>query len=286
MKTVLLSALALMGCSLAFAQGEGSAPEQYPGYRLVFHDEFDRNGRPNPDFWTYEHGYVRNREAQFYREENAWCEDGCLVIEARKDDAGYPYTSASVISRGDTLAQPPTAWTYGRLEVRAKIPTAMGCWPAIWTVGMVAGWPQSGEIDVMEFYHIKGEPSILANVAWGTERRYVAKWHSRHYPLSRFEAQTPAWRDSFHVWRMDWDREWIRLYLDGELLNETAVASTVSPFGRGWPYENRSPFEGFPQRLLLNLALGGDNGGPLEATPFPCRYLIDYVRVWQAAGER
>ena len=112
MKEILLSAVALMCSCIVFAQGEGSVPEQYPGYRLVFHDEFDRNGRPNPEFWTYEHGYVRNHEAQFYREENAWCEDGCLVIEARKDDAGYPYTSASVISRGDSLALPPWAvWT-------------------------------------------------------------------------------------------------------------------------------------------------------------------------------
>lgn len=276
--TVLLATLTI---GVIQAQDAEDIQGKYPGYTLVFHDEFSQNGRPNPEWWTYEHGYVRNREAQYYREENAWCEDGFLVIEARKDDAGYPYTSASVISRGDTLAQTPTAWTYGRFEVRAKIPAVMGCWPAIWMVGMVAGWPESGEIDVMEFYHIKGVPYILANVAWGTDRRYVAKWHSRTYPLSRFEEQTPGWSEDFHVWRMDWDREWIRLYQDDELLNETAVASTISPYGNGWPYKKRSPFNGFPQRLLLNLALGGTNGGPLDETPFPCRYLIDYVRVWQ-----
>ena len=263
------------------AMAQDSEVEVPAGYALVFHDEFDKPGRPDSAVWTYEHGYVRNHEAQYYREENAWVEDGCLVIETRKDDAGYPYTSASVRSRGDASAMPPTAWTYGRIEVRAKIPAHVGCWPAIWTLGTHGEWPYCGEVDLMEYYLRNGEETLLANVGWGSGRRYVCRWNSQTRPLSQFLERDASWRETFHLWRMDWDATAIRLYLDGELLNETLLDTTINPRSRQWPHDGLSPFRDRAQYLLLNLALGGDNGGPLTNTPFPCRYLIDYVRVFQ-----
>jgi beta-glucanase (GH16 family) len=120
----------------------------------------------------------------------------------------------------------------------------------------------------MEYY--KGK--ILANVASGTAKPYTAKWHSETKPVASF---APDWGQQFHVWRMDWDAQAIRLYVDDELLNETLLANTVNQDGT-----NFNPMMQ-PHYVLLNLALGGDNGGELPATSLPSRYEIDYVRVYQ-----
>jgi len=89
-------------------------------------------------------------------------------------------------------------------------------------------WPSNGEIDIMEYYRIKGEPHILANAAWGTEQRYNAKWKSSAKPFSYFLSKDRMWAEKFHVWRMDWDENTIRLYLDDELLNEIPLSDTTN----------------------------------------------------------
>lgn len=128
----------------------------------------------------------------------------------------------------------------------------------------------------VEYYRINGVPHILANVAWGNDQRYRAVWNSKRIPYAHFTQRDPDWALRFHVWRMDWDETAIRLYLDDELLNEVSLSSTVNgSIGR---YLN--PFNR-PQFILLNLALGGDNGGTIDDTAFPMRYEIDYVRVYQ-----
>ena len=121
-----------------------------PGWNLVWHDEFDKDGVPDPARWAPEVGKVRNNELQYYtdrRAENARVEDGHLVLEARKEKfAGSDYTSASITT------QKSAAWTYGRIEARAKIPSGRGLWPAIWMLGTnipTMGWPTCGEIDIM-----------------------------------------------------------------------------------------------------------------------------------------
>ena len=119
-------------------------------------------------------------------------------------------------------------------------------------------------------------PHILANVAWGDDQRYHAVWNSKRIPYSHFTQRTPDWDQRFHVWRMDWDESAIRLYLDDELLNEVPLSTTVN--GRIGNHAN--PFHR-PQYILLNLALGGDNGGTIDDAAFPMRYEIDYVRVYQ-----
>ena len=147
-------------------------------YKLVWSDEFDRDGLPDEKYWTFEEGYVRNEELQWYQQDNAFCRDGLLVIEARKEHRPNPLyrkdgrdwrtlrpyvecTSSSLTTAGKF------EFTYGRLEVRARIPVAKGAWPAIWTLGSKMEWPSCGEIDVMEFYRIQGCPVIMANAAWG-----------------------------------------------------------------------------------------------------------------------
>ncbi len=256
-------------------------------YKLVWSDEFQAEGRPDASTWSFEEGFVRNHEAQWYQADNAWQHDGLLIIEARREDKANPtyqagsrewgrgrerinYTSACLLTRGKR------DFLYGRLEVSARIPTASGAWPAIWTLGDGMEWPSCGEIDLMEYYPVNGVPHLLANVAWGNDRRYEAVWNSRRLPFSHFTSRDPSWSQRFHVWRMDWDETAIRLYVDDELLNEQPLSDTVN----GTIGRQTNPFTK-PQYILLNLALGGDNGGPIDDAALPMRYEIDYVRVYE-----
>ena len=257
--------------------------------KLVWSDEFNTDGLLDSKVWNYEEGFKRNHEAQWYQKANAYCKDGNLVIEARKEkksrrnpgfrenSSRWPeniekihYTSASV----NTAEK--KEFLYGRVEVRAKIPTAGGSWPAIWLLGRGMDWPSNGEIDMMEYYRRQGVPHILANACWGTDKPWTAKWNSKAIPFTHFTNRDSQWADKFHVWRMDWDEQSIRLYLDDELLNEISQAEAVNgKLGNG-----EQPFKK-PQYLLLNLALGGDNGGEIDDSALPMKYLIDYVRVYQ-----
>ena len=250
----------------------------YDDYQLVWSDEFEIDGPPNPANWTYERGFVRNEELQWYQPENAFCENGQLVIEGRRETKSNPgylsrsrnwrrnrefagYTSACVLSRG--LQE----WTYGRFEIRAKIDTRRGLWPAIWTLGSARSWPGCGEIDIMEYY----DDSILANACWSDGSRQ-SQWDATQKPLSEFN--DPEWGSKFHVWRMDWDESQIQLFVDDILLNTIEIDQTVHPD------LGISPFRE-PHYILLNLAIGGNRGGDPSGTTFPSRYQIDYVRVYQ-----
>jgi len=249
-------------------------------WRLVWADEFNTDGAPNPANWRFEQGFVRNNELQWYQPENARCQNGILVIEARREQRPNPnyragstdwrtsrptidYTAASLNTRG------LHTWQYGRFEMRGRIDTRPGPWPAFWTLGTSGEWPSNGEIDIMEYYR----DMLLANVAWGTSQRYKAEWRSVKKPLDTFK--DPRWAGQFHVWRMDWDKSGIKLYVDDELLNDVSLAETINGDGSG-----KNPFQQ-PHYILLNLALGGDNGGDPGPTQFPSRFEVDYVRVYQ-----
>lgn len=260
-------------------------------YQLVWSDEFDVEGKPSDD-WTYEHGFVRNEELQWYQSQNAYVKDGCLVIEGRRERFPNPYYVAGSRdwrSNREFVDYTSSCLTtrlshqflYGRVEVRAKIPTATGAWPAIWLLGNKWDWPQSGEIDMMEYFIKDGSPSILANACWGSDKRWTAVWDSAVIPFTHFTDKDPAWADKFHIWRMDWTRQYIRLYLDDELLNEIDLSQT---FNQGYAGNTENPFTntvpGFGHYLLLNLAIGSNGGNP-DITQFPLRYYIDYVRVYQ-----
>jgi len=114
----------------------------------------------------------------------------------------------------------------------------------------------------------------LANACWASHRQWEAKWDDSKKPVASFG--DPAWDEKFHVWRMDWDERRITLALDGETLNTIDLAQAVNPEGR----EPRHPFHQ-PFYLLLNLAVGGNQGGDPSKTAFPSRFEIDYVRVYQ-----
>lgn len=274
---LLILLAALPGASIGFA---GSPATN--GYVLVWADEFEQDGRPDPDNWNYEHGFVRNHELQWYQPENAFCEDGLLVIEGRREKKPNPhhradssnwkqkrstieYTSACLITRG------LHSWQFGLFEVKARIRAEEGLWPAIWFLGVEGDWPNNGEIDLMEYY----DGNILANACWGTDRRWTARWDSVKKPVKSFNDRD--WDKRFHVWRMIWDETTIELYVDDLLINTIDLSEAVNP-NKDWGPEK--PFHQ-PHYLLLNLALGGDQGGDVTNTPFPSRYEIDYVRVYQ-----
>jgi beta-glucanase (GH16 family) len=237
-------------------------------YCLVWSDEFDLDGAPNTSNWGYEQGCsVRNSELEYYtnnRRENARVENGKLIIEARKETMGScNYTSASLTTSGKR------SFLYGRFEMRAKIDTRNGSWPAFWMLGVSGEWPSNGEIDIMEFYN----KMIHANVAWGTETRWQANWNSNTKLISDLGAH---WVDSFHVWRMEWTPQFIYLYVDDILMNTTDLSKTIN----GSISNIVNPFQQ-KQYIVINEAIGGNNGGDPSGTTFPVQYIIDYVRVYQ-----
>lgn len=264
------------------AKGAPPPAIEQGGYELVWADEFDTEGVPNPVNWDYEHGFVRNNELQWYQPQNAKVEEGHLIIQAVREHFANPryseesrswtsrrkyaeYTSASLKTQGKH------AWLYGRFVMRAKIPTAPGMWPAFWTLGS-GGWPRCGEIDVMEYYR----GMILANAAWQGKGWRVA-WDAVRAPIDELGDST--WADHFHVWRMDWTAEKIDLYVDDRLINtiDTAVAEGTGPNGE-------NPFRK-AHYLLVNLAVGGQNGGDPSGADMPAKYVIDFVRVYQQSDE-
>lgn len=282
MKHKLLPALLFWGAVLCYTPLLAQALKDTATYKLVWADEFNNNGAPDSLNWAFEKGFVRNNELQWYQPQNAFCEHGKLIIEARQVNQPNPnykpgsqnwktsrsqitYTSASINTRG------LHSWQYGRFIMRAKIDTSMGLWPAFWTLGVAGEWPSNGEIDIMEYYRKK----LLANIACGTAVRHKAYWYSNKKAISAFA--DPKWSEKFHIWRMDWDENAISLYVDDELLNRVALTDLVNQNGT-----DINPFKQ-PHYILLNLAIGGDNGGDPSATSFPRRFEIDYVRVYQKA---
>ena len=276
-----LSCFTILALNPGLGRQAGSgAQDEKSARRLVWADEFEETGRPSEANWTYERGFVRNQELQWYQPDNARCEGGLLVIEGRRERTPNPhyragsqnwkenrefaeYTSSSLTTRG------LHSWLYGRLEMRAKIDTRPGLWPAFWTLGVSGEWPSNGEIDIMEYYR----GMLLANVAWATAKRWTPKWDSVRKPIR--DLGDPQWPKRFHVWRMDWDRNSIRLFVDELLLNETDLTTTINA-----DREKKNPFHQ-PHYILLNLAIGGSAGGDPSQTRFPARYEIDYVRVYQ-----
>jgi len=266
--------LLAVGAVLVTATMPASGPSHSAGWKLVWSDEFDVPGAPDPARWKYEVGYIRNRESQYYtddRRENARVEDGCLVIEAKKENYPIPgkpdtfaaHTSASLHTRG--RAQ----WLYGRIEVRAKLPTGRGTWPAIWMLSesiSTAGWPACGEIDIME--NVGYDPHKIH----GTVHTRAYNHTKRTEKGGSVTIDRPY--DDFHVYAIEWDQQKIDFFVDDQKY------FTFTNDGQGnadtWPFDQ-------PFFLKLNLAIGGMWGGRrgIDDSIFPQKFLIDYVRVYQ-----
>jgi beta-glucanase (GH16 family) len=242
-------------------------------WQLVWSDEF--NG---PDIdeskWNFEIGTGNwgwgNGESQYYtnRQENAFIQDGKLIIKALNEDYnGADYTSARMTTKnkGD--------WTYGKIEVRAKLPIGQGTWPAIWmmpTNSVYGGWPNSGEIDIME--HVGCDAGNVHGTIHCNEYNW-ANNTQQGGTLNNVLASTGTDVDEFHIYSIEWNENSINWYVDN--INYFTYNKTEDNF-TSWPF-NENFF------LILNLAIGGNWGGicSFNSTTFPQIFKIDYVRVYQ-----
>jgi beta-glucanase (GH16 family) len=246
------------------------------GARLVWSDEFDGTAL---DLSKWRYDTARNREGwyngelQYYaadRPENVRVEGGRLIIEARREDldrsrhrdwGGQHYTSGRILSHGDA------AWTYGWFEIRAKLPCARGTWPAIWMLPETGGWPEGGEIDIMEM--VGSEPEVVH-----------ATLHTALFVHSRGTQRgaatpLPGACGAFHDYQLDWRPDMITIGVDGHAYMRVR---NDQPGGRGaWPFD--ASF-----RLILNLAMGGSwaSARGMDDAALPQRMEVDHVRIWQA----
>lgn len=243
------------------------------GYELVWSDEFEQAGHPDPAKWAHDTGRNKagwyNRELQYYagpRLENAQVKDGRLHITARKealrdapDWGGQSYTSARLITRGKA------EWTYGFVEVRAKLPCGVGTWPAIWTVASDGTWPSGGEMDIME--HVGHSPRRVFSAVHTTAGNSGSAVGGA--------ALVPDACTQFHRYQMHWTPDEVRFGIDG-------FAHLRYPnlrLGKAtWPFDAA-------QFLILNIAIGGDLGGAVNDADLPRTMEVDYVRVYQRKGK-
>jgi beta-glucanase (GH16 family) len=251
-------------------------PEEEPSaekeWKLVWSDEFDGDSL-NESMWSLqlgtgtEYGLTGwgNNELQYYtdRPKNVRIEDGRLHITAHREDyEGMRYTSARIrtILKGD--------WQFGRIEVKAKLPKGQGIWPAIWmlpTDEVFGGWPNSGEIDIMEL--VGHEPETVHGTV-----HYGPDWPNNRHPGGFYTLDEGTFADDFHLFSIEWEQNEIRWFVNGELYFRI-TPEDLQPH----PYPFNARFH-----LLINLAVGGNwPGSPDDTTEFPQSLILDYVRVYQ-----
>jgi beta-glucanase (GH16 family) len=259
MKTILLLFFTCVVSYTTFGQDR-------PKAELVWSDEFDRSGLPDPGKWGYDvgdHGWGNN-ELQYYSKsdlKNARVEDGRLIIEAIADPSRPKgYTSARMVTKGKA------SWQYGYIEVRAKLPQGVGTWPAIWMLpeeSRFGGWPKDGEIDIME--HVGYDPGKVHGTVHTEAFNHVVGTQKGAQKM------VPDFATEFHTYAIDWTADKIDFFIDGQKY------FTFEKTGdhKEWPFDQ-------PFHLLLNIAVGGNWGGAqgVDADIWPQRMEVDYVRVY------
>ncbi len=237
------------------------------GFNLVWNDEFNVDGKPDDTKWDYDIGGSGwgNNELQYYTSDsiNVRVNNGKLEIEAQYyPNSDYKYTSARIITKnkGD--------WLYGRVEVKAKLPTGLGTWPAIWmlpTDWEYGGWPQSGEIDIME--HVGYDP----NVIHGTVHTEAFN-HSIGTQVGK-QITIPTAISDFHIYAVEWSDDKIDFYIDE---NKYFTFNNQNKTYKEWPFDKRF-------HLIMNIAFGGNWGGlhGIDNSIFPVQMDIEYVRVYE-----
>ncbi len=254
--------------------GTAAAQEKDPkrAMKLVWQDEFDGESLDYCKWGIEENAFGGgNQELQIYtdRKENVRVENGNLVLEARRDNAGLSGTVREY-SSGRVRTKNRGDWKYGRVEVRAKLPTGAGIWPAIWmlsTENHYGGWAASGEIDIVE---LKGsEPDTIHGTL-----HYGKPWPENASSGKPFKLASGTFSDDFHTFAIDWSPGKIQWFVDGEhYQTQTEWSSSGGTFPAPFDQEFH---------LVLNIAVGGHwVGPPDDSTNFPAQMLVDYVRVYQ-----
>lgn len=249
---------------------DNQSDEVVKGWELVWSDEFDYSGLPDKNKWGYDiggHGWGNN-ELQYYTEDslrNARVEDGKLIIEAHKEKiAENDYSSARLVSKGKG------DWIYGRFEIRAKLPSGRGIWPAIWMLASdwsygQSYWPDNGEIDIMEY--VGYDPGVV-HAAIHTKAYNHVKQTQRTAKID-----IPTAENEFHLYALEWTSQQIDIYADTTryFTFENSTSSWET-----WPFDKDF-------HLLLNIAVGGNWGGAqgIDDTIFPQKMEIDYIRVYK-----
>ena len=263
---------AVVGFSLSLLVGVVvvSGSPASAAWRLTWSDEFDgaSGSRPDTAKWNYAlgGGGFGNQEHQFYtnRAENAAMDgQGSLAITARKETlpgsrcwyGTCQYTSARLLTNGKF------SQAYGRFEARMRMPYGQGIWPAFWMLGTGSdGWPDAGEIDVME--HIGRMPNTVHGTIHGPG------YSGSDGPTTQYTAPSRL-TDNFHTYAIEWQPNRITWFFDG-IQYSTKTPADIG--GNRWVFDR-------PQYMLLNLAVGGLwPGYPDASTIFPQRFLIDYIR--------
>lgn len=237
---------------------------------LVWSDEFNNSGLPDDRKWSYDVGGDGwgNNELQYYtakRTENARIEDTALIIETRKESySGKNYTSARLVSKnkGD--------WLYGKVEVRAKLPSGKGTWPAIWmlpTNREYGNWPSSGEIDIME--HVGYDPGVIHATVHTEDLN-----HTKGTQVGESKKVDDCFTQ-YHVYSLEWYADHLDVFVDG--IKYFTFDNRDKGF-KTWPFDKRF-------YIILNTAFGGDWGGAMgiDTTITSAKFYIDYVRVFQMA---
>jgi beta-glucanase (GH16 family) len=229
------------------------------GYRLVWQDSFSGKTLDSTN-WSHQVAkplWVNNELQRYTNGENVFVKNGKLFIEARNKN--NEYTSGRIITKGKR------SFTYGIIEIKAKLPEGVGTWPALWMLGendSEEGWPDCGELDIME--HVGKHPCFI---------------HSSIHNPSGY-GQTPYTGivkieqpfSKFHIYGMEWTKDFITFYVDGkEIYHYQPKIKTI----RNWPFDK-------PFFLIFNIAIGGDWGGPaIDEKCFPAVMEVDWVKVYQ-----
>ncbi len=244
--------------------------KQNPNWKLVWVDEFNTTGLPDSTKWNYDtrgntYGWGNN-EAQWYNVanlQNTQLSDGTLKITARQEP-----TSGKNYSSGRLTSKSKGDWKYCKVEVRAKLPSGNGTWPAIWMLSSdntYGGWPKSGEIDIME--HVGFDPdTVFSTVHTGKFNHMIGTQVGKKIGL-------PTATSEFHIYTTEWDENEIRSYVDG--IHYFTFKNNHSG-SDAWPFDQ-------PFHLILNVAIGGGLGGKfgIDDSKFPHTLEVDYVRVFQ-----
>ena len=246
------------------------------GWELVWNDEFD--GTIDDQKWNkllWRPDWVNN-ESQAYtdRDTNLFIRDGKLVIRGLIEPgySGIDYTGAAYkadFTSGRLNTAGKATWTYGRFDIRAKLPKGNGSWPAIWMLGSdisTAGWPHCGEIDIME--HVGyDEGNIHASI-------HTTDYNHMIGTQKTGQVMVPTATDSFHVYSLEWDSTYIRYLVDDDPY--FFIDNDSDGDKKKWPFND-------PHYVILNLAIGGDWGGAkgIDNSAFPMRMEVDFVRVFK-----